>query len=101
MPLMVGRCARLVLQVGAERKGSTFWRPNNELVSLFATQSLGEAGFLVSDELPLLINAIFTDCLNFRADNESTLTFHKGEEVAPLLKTSILLRSRNITDYTF
>lgn len=44
-----------------ERVQLRLWRPKDELVLLFAIQSLGEARFLVSDELSLLINIIFAD----------------------------------------
>lgn len=44
-----------------ERGQFRLWRPKDELILLFAIQSLGEAGFPVSDELSLLINIIFAD----------------------------------------
>lgn len=57
---MEGQYARLALEVGAEKKSSiSLWSPQDKLMPLFATQSLGESEFPVSDELSLLTNAIF------------------------------------------
>lgn len=58
-----GRYVKLVLEVGAQKRRAqpSLWGPKDKLRPLFATQSLGEAGFSVSDELSMLINTIFAD----------------------------------------